>query len=104
MDNKLLNNETLESSLIQFLYDVINKKYNSNSKGADFMFGGFNLPNTMDYLTWGSVISKKDNVVLVAKANTSSYYKITVFNGYNEVQVLSNNIVIISFKDILNDV
>jgi hypothetical protein len=97
----IIPEDKLVSKESNILKRVIKKDNNSNQ---DFIFGGYNLPNTMDYLTWGSVISKKDNVILVAKANTNSYYKITVFEDRNEVEVLSNNIVIISFKDILNDV
>lgn len=73
---------------------------NSSPTGVkDFMFGGYNLPNSIDYLTWGTLISSKDNVLLISKPNSSSIYKITLLEEYNEIEVLINNNTILKFKD-----
>lgn len=89
--------------------DLVNKKSNIiknkmvKKANKNFTFGGFVLPSSMDVFTWGTIIARFDNVILIAKPNTGSIYKITLGKEYNYVEVRSNKLVIVSFKDYSND-
>lgn len=71
----------------------------SSNAGNKFKFGGFNLPSTMDFTTWGDCHFINDTQAIVYKKSSSLEYHIKLFYDYSEVEVRSNNKTILSFKD-----
>lgn len=63
-------------------------------------FGGVNLPNTMEFTKWGSIILRKPNFLAIAKENSTIVYNITIGTLFNLVKVTSCGEILLEFKDI----
>src|SRR5216684_919584 len=72
-----------------------------------YNFGGWNLPNTIDYKLWGNIIFNiSSKIIQVNDFSGKYYYKIFVNKDHNEVHLLNsnNNNLIIKFFDYPIDV
>lgn len=62
-------------------------------------FGGFNLPLTMDFTTWGDCHFINDHQIIVYKKSSSLEYHIVLHENYQDVELKSNNKILLRFKD-----
>ena len=83
----------------------LEKRYkNVNNKLESINYVGYNLPNTMDFTTWGSyIIEPSYNKAVVHKQNSKAIYKIDISEKELKVDFLVNDKVIFSFYDSLNE-
>ena len=67
-------------------------------------FGGYNLPNTMDFTKWGNYHFLDDkNVIVYKKKSSELEYHIELFDNYQLVNLKSDDFILLSFKDSMND-
>src|SRR5882757_676034 len=66
-------------------------------------FSGWNLPNTMDFTTWGRTIFINDYKAIVYKNNSEVICYINIFDKYTEVKYSISNRIIFSFIDTMKD-
>jgi hypothetical protein len=71
------------------------------SKGQ-YHVGGYNLPNTMDFTKWGEY-EIVNNHAIVKKQNSTAIYDIKMYETHNQIALMSDDKILISFKDIKQD-
>lgn len=101
---------SLSPSHIVFTYKVLEmntiitkSKINKSKLIIDtknlFNFKGYNLPATMDFTLWGSVINYSDRNVEVRKHNSNSIYHIELLDNELLVDLKMKNKTVLFFKD-----
>lgn len=66
-------------------------------------FGGYNLPNTMDFTLWGNCHFLDDNNAIVYKHSSQLEYHIELSENSQEVEVMLDDKTLLSFKDTMLD-
>jgi len=79
------------------------KNKDKTNKIETFRFAGYNLPNTMDFTTWGDYHFLDERNVIVHKKSSKLEYHIELFNNYQKVELKSDDFILLSFKDTMND-
>jgi hypothetical protein len=77
-------------------------KISSSKKQTEigtFTFGGFKLPNTMDFTKWGNIIYSKGDDTIIQKDDSKEIYIIIKNIAFNLVQIKIKNKLILEFKD-----
>jgi len=76
-------------------------------KGADqevgFLFGGYDLPKTMDFTKWGIVEKINDLHFLVQRFNSKAIYSIVINKDFNEIDFKLDEQLIVKFFDYKTD-
>ena len=89
---KILDSNNLESKIITPKSLLKHNKINKEEKNLDFTkFGGFNLPNTMDFTKWGDTHFIEENYAIVYKPYSNIEYHIQLFENYQEVDIKLND-------------
>lgn len=95
-----------------FTYKIIENKNNYKSKinshkiitnNKNIKFAGWNLPNTMDFTTWGKTNFINDYKAIVYKKNSDVIYYINIYEKHIEVNYSISNRIIFSFTDTMSD-
>lgn len=68
-----------------------------------YNFAGWNLPNTMDFTTWGKTNFINDYKAIVYKKNSDVIYYINIYEKHIEVNYSISNRIIFSFTDTMSD-
>lgn len=92
-----------ENNQSQMKVKLIKADERTKNKKKVLKFGGFHIPNTMDFYFWGQVHWLDDNNVIVYKTSSMLEYHIRLFENYQLVDMKLNTRLILSFKDILNN-
>ena len=66
-------------------------------------FGGYKLPNTMDFTKWGDCQFLDERNIIVHKKSSNLQYHIELFDNYQLVDLKNDDYIILSFKDTMND-
>jgi len=78
-------------------------------KASTYKFRGYNLPTTMNYKLWGTILSKTDQKVIIKKKGSQYIYNIEIINieneplKYNVTLNLPTKETFLSFTDIINN-
>lgn len=106
VDKTTNNYNELPSKLLRVedkVKNIIDAKGNKISNNLNyFKFGGFNLPLTMDFTTWGDCHFINEQKIIVYKKSSSLEYHIDLHENYQDVELKSNNQKILRFKDTIN--
>jgi hypothetical protein len=77
----------------------------NNYKSDSFIFGGYNLPKTMDITLWGKCIFFDEyKNAIIKKKGSDLIYLVVIFDSYQEVEVKIKDKIILKFRDELLDV
>lgn len=76
---------------------------NKTSINPRMTFGGYSLPNTMDFTLWGPYHFIDNKNVIVYKKSSKLEYHIELFDYHQKVTLTLDDKKILTFKDIMND-
>lgn len=94
---------------IAFAYRKLPKEINISSssfpriKGVDdkvgFIFGGYDLPKTMDFTKWGKCHQINDYNFIVSRINSKATYNVVIHRDCNEIEFKVRGRLIVKFFD-----
>lgn len=99
---KIVDSKNLETKILTA--EKINKiKKQLRDNNSITRFGGYSLPNTMDFTTWGDCHFLSDSKIIVYKRNSKLEFYIELSENYQEVELRFDDKVLLSFKDTMLD-
>jgi hypothetical protein len=104
---KIISDKDMDVKIIKPIKNIIDEN-NNKTEGAlknKIKFSGFNIPYTMDFNLWGDVhwLDKDKNNIIVYKKSSELEYHIKLFDNYQTVDLMFDDKILLSFKDIMND-
>lgn len=99
---KLIDSNNLETKILTPEKLNKNQKQLTDSLGYT-TFGGYNLPNNMDFTTWGDCQFLDFNNAIVYKKSSQLEYHIKLYDYHQIVDVMFDDKLLLTFKDEMND-